>query len=133
MVVLGEQASAAVAAVALAARAAARASLDDPAGVVRLLDTLRKAGAGEQATALAARLPAAGMFELFIEQHEVRGAVPFRAGTRRHPCRGLGLERLGLTPVAGPGDGGNPDSTAPARGTLSGAAASPASSADPIQ
>ena len=33
-----------------------------------LLDGLRRAGADEQAAALAARLPAAGMFGLFLKQ-----------------------------------------------------------------
>jgi uncharacterized protein YidB (DUF937 family) len=39
--------------------AAAHVSLDDPAGVAELLDSLRKAGAGKQATALLRRDPAA--------------------------------------------------------------------------
>ena len=36
--------------------------------MVRLLDSLREAGAHEQASALADRLPAVGMFKLFLEQ-----------------------------------------------------------------
>ena len=43
--------------------AAAHAALDDQGGVAWLLSVLREAGAGE----LAARLPAAGMFRLFLE------------------------------------------------------------------
>jgi hypothetical protein len=43
------------------------AVLDDPYGVASLLDRLREAGAHEQA-ALTARLPAAGMSGLFLEQ-----------------------------------------------------------------
>ena len=50
----------------LARDPAAHVSLDDPAGVARLLDKL-KAGAPEQAAALADRLPGSGMFELFLE------------------------------------------------------------------
>jgi hypothetical protein len=44
------------------------AALDDPGSVASLLDRLREAGAHEQAAALTARLPAAGMFGLFLEQ-----------------------------------------------------------------
>ncbi|MEV7020051.1 hypothetical protein, partial [Streptomyces sp. NPDC093991] len=46
---------------------AAHVSLDAPGGVAQLLDVLREAGAQEQATALADRLPAAGHFDQFIE------------------------------------------------------------------
>jgi hypothetical protein len=53
---------------ALAIRAAAHAPLDDPDGVASLLDSLREAGADDQAAALTGRLPAAGMFGLFLEQ-----------------------------------------------------------------
>ena len=55
-------------AAALAERAAAHAALDDPDGVASLLGRLREAGAEQQAAALLARLPAAGMFGLFLEQ-----------------------------------------------------------------
>jgi hypothetical protein len=44
--------------------------------VARLLDGLREAGAGQQVTALTARLPGAGMFGLF---QEIAGAQ-FRFG-----------------------------------------------------
>ena len=40
--------------------------------------------------------PAAGMFELFLEQKGLRGSVPFRTGGRRHPGRAMGLGRPGL-------------------------------------
>ncbi|WP_192806965.1 hypothetical protein, partial [Streptomyces arboris] len=50
----------------LAERAAARVALDNLSDVAWLLKELRKAGANEQATALAERLPAAGRFDLFI-------------------------------------------------------------------
>jgi hypothetical protein len=48
--------------------AVAHVALDDPAAVAMLLGRLREAGAQEQATALADRLPGAGMFELFRKQ-----------------------------------------------------------------
>jgi hypothetical protein len=50
---------------ALADRAAAHVSVDDPDAVARLLDSLRAAGAHEQATALAERLSAGGRFDQF--------------------------------------------------------------------
>jgi hypothetical protein len=53
----------------LAGRAAAQVPLDNPDAVAPLLDSLRKAGAHEQAVALADRLPAAGMFQLFLKQN----------------------------------------------------------------
>ena len=57
----------------------------------------RGAGAGEQAAALASRLPAAGMFGLFPRAGRPRGSVPVRAGTRRRPGHAMGLGRPGLT------------------------------------
>ena len=48
------------------------------ASVAGLLDVLRRAGAHEQAAALAGRLPAAGMFGLFLEQDGL--ADQFRFG-----------------------------------------------------
>ena len=66
-------------AAALAARAAAYASLDKPAGgVIHLLDKLREASAHQQAAVLAGRLPAAGKFDLFLEQE--RRPDQFRFG-----------------------------------------------------
>ena len=56
---VGEQAGA------LAARAAAGVSLDNPGAVAVLLDSLREAGEEEQVRVLVPRLPAAGMFDLF--------------------------------------------------------------------
>jgi hypothetical protein len=47
---------------------AAHAAHDHLRGVADLLDGLRQAGADEQAAALTGRLPAAGMFQLFLEQ-----------------------------------------------------------------
>jgi hypothetical protein len=61
---------------ALATRAAAGVSLDNPESVTdthlkavtSLLDKLREAGALTQAAALIERLPAAGLFQLFCQQ-----------------------------------------------------------------
>jgi hypothetical protein len=47
---------------------AAHNALSNSGRVAFLLSRLRAAGADEQAGALAARLPADGMFELFLEQ-----------------------------------------------------------------
>lgn len=44
------------------------APLADPRGVASLLGELREAGAEQQTATLLARLPAAGMFGLFLEQ-----------------------------------------------------------------
>ena len=49
-----------------------------PSGVARLLDSLREAGAGDQAATLVSRLPSAGMFRLFLEQKGL--ADQFRFG-----------------------------------------------------
>ena len=57
---------------------AAHATLDSPGAVAELLASLRAAGAHEQATTLASRLPAAGMFRLFLEQQG--SADQFRFG-----------------------------------------------------
>jgi hypothetical protein len=54
----------------LAGRAAAHVPLDNPIGVARLLDRLRVAGAEQQASTLAERLPGAGLFKLFHEQED---------------------------------------------------------------
>jgi hypothetical protein len=78
---------------ALAARAAAH---DNPHTVALPLDFLRKAGAHEQATTLAARLPPVGMFGLFLEQNGP--ADRFRFGREADSTgRAMGLERPGLT------------------------------------
>ena len=63
---------------ALAARAVAHVSLNDPEAVTDLLYALRRVGAQAQAAALIERLPAAGRFELFLEQEGRR--EPFRFG-----------------------------------------------------
>jgi hypothetical protein len=64
-------------AVAQARRPAAHVSLDDPGGLGRLLDTLRAAGAHEQASTLMCRLPAVGMFTLFAEAQTARDQPRF--------------------------------------------------------
>ncbi|WP_189022639.1 hypothetical protein [Nocardia rhizosphaerihabitans] len=54
-------------ALALTDRAAVHIALDNPAGLAFLLDKLHAYGAHVQAKALAGRLPAVGMYSLFIE------------------------------------------------------------------
>ena len=76
-------------AAALADRAAAYVPLDDPYGVANLLASLLEAGAGQQAAALTGRLPAAGMFGLFLELAQ--------AGVRSRRLAG----RAGGGPAAG--------------------------------
>jgi hypothetical protein len=70
-------------------------ALDNPGGVAFLLDSLRWAGMDEQAAALATRLPAAGMFELFREQEGNQGGQ-FRFGREadRSPARPWDWEDL---------------------------------------
>jgi uncharacterized protein YidB (DUF937 family) len=79
---------------ALARRAAAHFSLDDPDAVVRLLASLRKMGAREQADALADRLPGAGMFELFREQADRQDRFRFGREANGSPARPWGWEDL---------------------------------------
>ncbi|MFH8500536.1 hypothetical protein [Streptomyces coeruleorubidus] len=57
---------------------AAHVPLDDRKAVARLLENLKRAGADEQNAALAARLPAAGRFDQFIEVSDRR--KQFRLG-----------------------------------------------------
>jgi hypothetical protein len=61
----------------LANRAASSAFLEHPPAVARLLDSLREAGADEQVAKLRARLPSAGMFDLFLKEE---AAPEFRFG-----------------------------------------------------
>jgi hypothetical protein len=81
-------------AAALAGRAAVHAPLDSPAGVARLLDSLREAGADEQVAALVARLPAAGMFELFLKQQDSRDRFRFGREADGSPSRPWGWDDL---------------------------------------
>jgi hypothetical protein len=76
--------------------AAAHASLDDPGRVAILLDSLREAGAREQAAALAERLPAAGMFELFLERCGRADQFHFGREADGSPCARWGWEDLNL-------------------------------------
>ncbi|MFG1774607.1 hypothetical protein ACGFIX_33930 [Nocardia salmonicida] len=62
---------------ALAERAVTYASLDNTSGVDRLLEILQKAGAHEQVAELSARLPAAGLFDQFLEVSSDRQALRF--------------------------------------------------------
>ena len=73
---------------------AAHVSLDDPDAVARLLDSLREAGAEEQATALADRLPGAGMFELFREQEGRQDRFRFGREADGSPAGPWGWEDL---------------------------------------
>ena len=84
------------------ARAAAHAPLDDPDGVASLLDSLREAGAHEQAAALADRLPAAGMFELFLEQKGLADQFRFGREADGTPAAPWGWEDLDLWLVPRP-------------------------------
>ena len=60
---------------------AAQPRLPRPLGLVTtLLDSVRRAGAHEQAAAVADRMPTAGMVGLYLNQHGPRGSVPTRAG-----------------------------------------------------
>jgi hypothetical protein len=70
--------------------------------VARLLRSLREAGAREQAATLAGRLPAAGLFRLFIERNGLADQFRFGRETRRYPRRAMGLEDLDLWLVLGP-------------------------------
>ena len=63
----------------MATSAADKASLDDAAGVARLLEELRAAGTGEAVAALLARNPAG--------QVAVGSDQPFRLTRRRHVAR----------------------------------------------
>ncbi|MGW2374690.1 hypothetical protein [Kitasatospora sp. NPDC001683] len=60
-----------------AARAADRVVLDDPDAVTELLNTLQWIDAHEQAAALVARLPAAGMIDQFMEFGDNRSRFRF--------------------------------------------------------
>jgi hypothetical protein len=78
----------------LADRVAGSFPLDDPRAVARLLKKLRAAGAEEHATALAERLPAAGMFELFREQGGRQDRFRFGREADGSPAEPWGWEDL---------------------------------------
>ena len=77
-------------------RSAAHVPLDHPGGVASLLDSLREAGAHEQAAALVSRLPAAGMFELFLEQKGLADQFRFGREADGTPAAPWGWEDLDL-------------------------------------
>ena len=78
------------------ARAAAHAPSTTRAAWPRLLDGLREAGAHEQAAALADRLPAAGMFGLFLEQQGPADQFRFGREADGTPAAPWGWEDLDL-------------------------------------
>jgi hypothetical protein len=59
-----------------------------------LLDSLREAGAAEQAAALIDRLPGAGMFELFCRQRGCQDQFPFGREADGNPAEPWGWEDL---------------------------------------
>jgi hypothetical protein len=59
-----------------------------------LLYMLREVGAGEQAAALADRLPAAGLFELFLEQKGLADQFRFGREADGTPAAPWGWEDL---------------------------------------
>lgn len=80
--------------IALAARAAAHAALDDRLGVAGLLDALRKAGAHEQVALLADRLPGEGLFDLFRAQGNNQALYRFGRDPDGSPARSWGWDDL---------------------------------------
>ena len=78
----------------LARDPAAHAALDDPRGVIRLLARLREAGAHDQAAALTDRLPAAGLFRLFLEQQGHKDQFRFGRQANGSPAAPWGWEDL---------------------------------------
>jgi hypothetical protein len=86
-------------AAALAARAAAHTPLDHPDGVASLLDRLREAGAHDQGAELVGRLPAAGMFGLFLEQKGLAGQFRFGREADGTPAASWSWEDLDLSLV----------------------------------
>jgi hypothetical protein len=90
-------------AAALADRAAAHITFDTPdgvrfvaPGVAGLLCALREAGAHEQAAALVGRLPAAGLFGLFLKQHGRADQFRFGREADGSPSAPWGWEDLDL-------------------------------------
>ena len=84
-------------AAALAGRAAAHAAhaaLDNPDAVAVLLGSLRAAGAHEQAAVLTDRLPAAGLFGLFLKQQGHEDQFRFGRQADGSPAAPWGWEDL---------------------------------------
>ena len=73
---------------------AAHAALDDPGAVAGLLDSLRAAGAHEQAAVLTDRLPAAGLFGLFLKQQGHEDQFRFGRQADGSPAAPWGWEDL---------------------------------------
>ena len=82
-------------AAALADRAAAHAVLGELDRVTMLLDALRETDLQEQANVLISRLPAAGMFELFLTQNGQQGPFRFGRESDGKPAGPWSWERLG--------------------------------------
>jgi hypothetical protein len=64
--------------------------------VAFLLDRLREAGAREQAATLAGRLPAVGLFRLFLERNGLADQFRFGRETDGTPAAPWGWEDLDL-------------------------------------
>jgi glycine cleavage system regulatory protein len=77
----------------LADRAAAHAPLDNPDAVTRLLDRLKKAGV-EGVDQLIHRLPAAGVFDLFVQNVGESSRFRFGQDTNGHPAEPWGWADL---------------------------------------
>ena len=75
-------------------RAAAHVALDDPSAVASLLRQLRAADAGEQIAVLAARLPGAGMFKLFLGQEGYQDQFWFGREADGSPSKGWAWKDL---------------------------------------
>ena len=69
-----------------------------------LLDSLRQAGAHDQAAALIGRLPAIGMFRLFLEQQGLADQFRFGREADGTPATPWGWEDLDLWLVPDRGD-----------------------------
>lgn len=68
--------------------------LDNRYDVDHLLDSLRKAGADQQAATLAGRMPAAGMFELLLRQEGLADKFRFGREADGTPAAPWGWEDL---------------------------------------
>jgi hypothetical protein len=86
--------------------------------VARLLDSLREAGAHEQAAALTSRLPAVGMFRLFLEQEASGDQFRFGREADGTPAARWGWEDLDLWLVPWPRDRRHGDVAGPQPETL---------------
>ena len=81
---------------ALASRTASYAPLNNPRAAADLLHILREAGAHKQAAALTDRLPAAGLFGLFLEQKGLADQFRFGQEADGTPAARWGWEDLDL-------------------------------------